>query len=106
MQVAFRTGLTVFLKIFSGKANSVDPDQRSSLIWSALFAYAILLLTLVYKILEHLPYLETGMRHIINKQKTCIHFILHITCTSSWQSEPGSPLVKSGTLTFIFLNSW
>ena len=41
-------------------ANSVDPDQTapSGTVWSgsALFAYAILSATLVYKILGHLPY--------------------------------------------------
>ena len=40
-------------------ANSVDPDQTapSGAVWSgsALFAYAILSATLVYKILGHLP---------------------------------------------------
>ena len=41
-------------------ANSVDPDQTapSGWVWSgsALFAYAILSETLVYKIWGHLPY--------------------------------------------------
>ena len=50
---------TVYLKILRGKANSVDPDQTapSGAVWSgfALFADAILLATLVYKILECLP---------------------------------------------------
>ena len=40
-------------------ANSVDPDQNAPVgaFWSgsALFAYAILLVVLVYKILGHLP---------------------------------------------------
>ena len=42
-------------------ANSVDPDQTapSGAVWSgsALFAHAILMGTLVYEILGHLPYL-------------------------------------------------
>ena len=41
-------------------ANSVDPDQTapSEAVWSgsALFAYAILSVTLAYKLLGHLPY--------------------------------------------------
>ena len=52
--------MQLFLKILSEKANSVDPDQTApeGAVWSgsALFAYAILLATLVYKILGHLPY--------------------------------------------------
>ena len=42
----------LLLKILGGIANSVDPDQ----VWSgsALFANAILLEILVYKILGHL----------------------------------------------------
>ena len=48
-----------FLKIFSGMANSVDPDQIApeGAVWSgsALFAYAILSETLVYEILGYLP---------------------------------------------------
>ena len=47
-----------FLKIFSGMANSEDPDQTapSGAVWpgSALFASAILLLYLMYEILGHL----------------------------------------------------
>ena len=50
--------MQLFLKILSEMANSVDPDQTapSGAVWSgsALFAYAILLSTLVYEILEHL----------------------------------------------------
>ena len=46
--------MQLFLKIRNGMANSVDPDQTApeGVIWSgsALFAYAILLETLVYKI--------------------------------------------------------
>ena len=42
--------------------NSVPPDQTapSGEVWSgsALFAYAILSETLVYQILEHLPYMS------------------------------------------------
>ena len=50
------------LEIFSGMANSVDPDQTapSGAVWSgsALFAYVILSDTKVYKILgqQPLPY--------------------------------------------------
>ena len=43
-------------------ANSVDPDQTApEAVWSgpALFAYAILSESLVYEILEHLPYFMT-----------------------------------------------
>ena len=44
-------------KIFGKMANNVDADQTapSGAVWSgsALFAYAILLETLVYKILGH-----------------------------------------------------
>ena len=51
--------MQLFLKVFSGIANSVDPDQTApeDAVWSgsALFAYAILLTTLVYEILGHLP---------------------------------------------------
>ena len=41
------------LKMLSGMANSADPDQTASS-GSALFAYAILSETLVFKILGHL----------------------------------------------------
>ena len=46
-----------FLKYWVKKANSVDPNQTAPSVWSgsALLAYAILLATLVYKILGHLP---------------------------------------------------
>ena len=51
--------MQLFIKIISEKANSVDPDQTapSGAVWSgsALFAPAILLVTLVYEILGHLP---------------------------------------------------
>ena len=43
--------MQLFPKILRGKANSIDVDQTGS----ALFAYAILSRTLVYKILGHLP---------------------------------------------------
>ena len=50
--------MQLLLKILSGMANSVDPDQtapkkHSDL--SALFANAILSDTLVFEILGHLP---------------------------------------------------
>ena len=51
---------TVLLKILSGMANSVHPDQTTPSSGSALFAYTILLETLVYEILGHLPYLVTA----------------------------------------------
>ena len=44
------------LKIQSGMANSIDPDQEQSDLGSALFVCAVLTKTLVYKILGHLPY--------------------------------------------------
>ena len=45
------------LKILSGMANSVDPEQTAPSVCSGsvLFAYAILSETLVFKILGHLP---------------------------------------------------
>ena len=50
----------LIFKLLGGMANSVDPDQTapSGAVWSgsALFAYAILSDTLVYKILGHLRY--------------------------------------------------
>ena len=52
--------MQLFFNLFSGLANSVNPDQNalSEAVWSgsALFAYAILSDTLVYKILGHLVY--------------------------------------------------
>ena len=49
----------LLLKILSGMANSVDPDQTapSGAVWSgsALFAYVILSDILVFEILGHLP---------------------------------------------------
>ena len=44
--------MPLFLKILSGMANSLDPDQTAPAAWSgsALFAYAILSETLVYGI--------------------------------------------------------
>ena len=51
-----------FLKIVSGMANSVEPDQTapSGAVWSgsALFAYAISSDTFVYEISEHLTYIH------------------------------------------------
>ena len=51
--------MQLFLKILSGIANNADPDQTApeGAVWSgsALSAYAILLVTLVSEILEHLP---------------------------------------------------
>ena len=50
--------MQLFLKIPSGKANSVDPDQTApeGAVWSgsALFAYVILSDSLVLEILGHL----------------------------------------------------
>ena len=50
--------MQLFIKILSEKANSVDPDHTAPLgaVWSGsvLFAYAILLATLIYEILGHL----------------------------------------------------
>ena len=52
--------MQLFPKIPSGITNSVDPDQTApeGAVWSGctLFAYAILSDTLMYEILEHLPY--------------------------------------------------
>ena len=52
--------MLLYLKIFNGMANIVDPDQTvpSEAVWygSALFAYVIFLETLMYEILGHLPY--------------------------------------------------
>ena len=46
----------LFLKILSGMAYSVDPDQTAPSFGSALFAYVILSETLVFEFLGHLPY--------------------------------------------------
>ena len=49
--------MQLFLKIHSGKASSVDPDQTAPEgSGSALFACSILLATLVYEILGQLLY--------------------------------------------------
>ena len=52
--------MQLFLKILTGMANSIDPDQTAPsgavCAGSALFAYAILSFTLVCEILGHLPY--------------------------------------------------
>ena len=48
--------MQLLLKILSGMANSVDPDQtapRAVCSGSAMFGFAILSDTLVYKILRH-----------------------------------------------------
>ena len=51
--------MEMFLKIYRGMANIVDPGQTapSGAVWSGstLFAYAIFLETLVFEILGHLP---------------------------------------------------
>ena len=44
----------LFLKMLSGMANSVDPDQTAVWSGSALFAYGILSETLMFKILGDL----------------------------------------------------
>ena len=53
--------MQLFLKIVSGMANSIDPDQTapSEAVWSGstLFAYAILSEILVYEITRHLPHM-------------------------------------------------
>ena len=55
--------MQLFLKILSGMANSVDPNQTapSGAVWSgsALFAYVILSETLVFEFLGHLLYPNT-----------------------------------------------
>ena len=57
--------MQLFLKILSGMASSVDPDQTASerAVWSGstLFAYAILSGHLVFKILGHLLYFSYFM---------------------------------------------
>ena len=45
--------MQLFPKIISGMSKSVNPDQRSDCSGSALFAYAILSDTLVYKTAGH-----------------------------------------------------
>ena len=61
--------MKLFLEILSGMANSEDLYQnapsRAVKSGSALFAYAILSTTLVYKTLEHFPLLWTEMRKTI-----------------------------------------
>ena len=56
----------LFLEVVSGMVNSVDPDQTApdGAVWSGstLFAYAILLETLLCTILEHLPYSKFFVR--------------------------------------------
>ena len=59
-------------------ANSEDPDQTApeGAVWSgsALFAYGILLETLAFKILGHLPYFHCGKLVPLSKQLyTCYH---------------------------------
>ena len=46
--------MQLFLKIFSGMTNSVDPDQTAP-----FFSYAIFVRNLVYKKLGHLPYINS-----------------------------------------------
>ena len=48
--------MQLFLKILSGMANNVDPDQIAVWSGSALFAYVMLSVTLVFEILGHLLY--------------------------------------------------
>ena len=50
--------MQLFLSTLSGMANSVALNQTAPSAESALSAYAILSQTLVYEILEHLPYLS------------------------------------------------
>ena len=60
--------MLLLLKILSGMANSVDPDQTapSGAVWSGstLFAYVILSDTLVFGILGHLPYIYMDTSHM------------------------------------------
>ena len=54
--------MQLFLKLITGMADSVDPDQTApkGAVLSALYAYAILSDTLVYENLEHLSYTIRG----------------------------------------------
>ena len=49
--------MQLFLKILSGMANSVDPDQITPTVLSgsAMFAYTVLSETFVYENFGHLP---------------------------------------------------
>ena len=61
-----------FLKIPSGMANNVDPDQTALgavCSGSALFAYVILSDTLVFEILGHLPYIYRSVPDKVLKKK-------------------------------------
>ena len=71
--------IQLFLKAFSGMANSVDPDQTapSGAVWSgsALFAYALLSETLVYEISGDLPKSillpgDVSLKHWLNGNNT------------------------------------
>ena len=57
--------MQLFLKKISGMENSKDTDQT---VWSesALFAYAILSDTLVYKIVGYLPYLQVPQEVLVS----------------------------------------
>ena len=58
-------------------ANSVDPDQTALLSGSALFAYAILSVTLEYKILGqlHVPHTSLNNFPFYNEKKKIIIII-------------------------------
>ena len=70
------------IKIFCWMANNIDPDQTgpSEAVWSgsAVFAYAIMSATVVYKILGHLPYFRCWdtLTLYLTSQKYLSKFIL------------------------------
>ena len=92
------------------KANSVDPDQTapSGAVWSgsALFGYSILSDTLVYEILEYLPYsLEVSLWDVSNEYHNTVepqwleHLWDHGNSFETWvvRATEGNHGTSSGT---------
>ena len=88
--------MQLFLKIFSGMANSVYPDQTapSGAVWSgsALFAYDIFSDTLLFKILGHLWYLADKISMTNGRM-------------NEWTNDPKAicPTIKNADLWLITL---
>ena len=87
--------MQLFLKILSGMANGVDPDQTapSGAVWSVstLFAYAILSTTLVYEIFGHLPVFDIHWPSWVDVLLILNSSLIYSAVTSNCRNEQQRP---------------